>query len=145
MFLAISGTVARVAIILYCRPIGRSWPHPVRRITKERGCRKLNLVEVIKTIRNDIYKLGKEREDKIEEIDKEYNDKIEQLKTALSVNKKMNTVCLECEGKGHVWEYSGGYEDRGSREICNKCSGTGIEQKKEDGGEKYEKRENKWD
>ena len=93
----------------------------------------MNLIEVIKTIRNDIDRLGEERKSKVEEINKEYDDKIEQLKTALLINKKMNTVCLECEGRRYVLEYSGEYEDRGSREICNKCGGTGIEPKERNG------------
>lgn len=87
----------------------------------------INLIKVIKEIKNEIDTIEKLKEKTIKQIEKKYDKQIIDLRTALDVNLKMNTTCLECEGKKTIRVYSGMYDDRGESQICGRCNGTGFE------------------
>jgi len=92
----------------------------------------LDLISIIKEIKGQIKDLKDRKNKEIEYIKKKYDKNIADFKTALEVNLKMNTTCLQCEGKKYIKVYSGFYEDRGTNEVCDRCRGTGKEPK---GGE----------
>lgn len=88
----------------------------------------INLINVIQEIKKQIKNLEDKKKKEMKKIEDKYDKEIKDLETALEVNIKMNTICLECEGKKFVKVY-GGYEDRGESETCGRCKGTGIEPK----------------
>ncbi len=87
----------------------------------------MNLVKVIKQIESDINQLTAKKDEKIKKIEDEYNEAKYKLETALKVNKEMNTVCLECEGKGRVGADESFYGERREMVTCSRCNGTGKE------------------
>lgn len=89
----------------------------------------MNLINVIKEIKNQIEKAEQNKILEIKKITEKYDKEITDLKTALEINMKLNTTCLECEGKGKIKVYDYDYENRGHMERCERCNGTGIEPK----------------
>ena len=87
----------------------------------------MNLINVISEIKEQINKLEIQKENEVKIIKDKYDKEIRDLQIAFEINIKMNTVCLECEGKKIIKVYSGGYEDRGENQNCDRCNGTGIE------------------
>lgn len=87
----------------------------------------MNLIEVIREISKNISVLKREKVNKIEDLNVYYDTEIQKLDAALEVNKKLNTVCLNCEGKREVMQYDGA----GDRESvdCPACKATGKERK----------------
>lgn len=84
----------------------------------------MNLIEVIKTIENDIASLEIKKRKELENISKNYDKKIEELKIALDVNEKMNTYCLNCDGRGFYMKLDSAGMD--SDQIkCEECRGSG--------------------
>lgn len=92
----------------------------------------MNLINVIRRIESDINQLTANKDEKIKKIEEEYNKKKYRLKTALKVNKKMNTICLECEGKGHVGADVSFYGECREQVKCKRCNGTGREPESEE-------------
>ena len=75
----------------------------------------------------DIHKFEREREDEIRKITIKYDNKIKDLKIALQVNMELNTVCLECKGRGRIsFLDAAGDTDY---ETCPKCRGSRLEPK----------------
>ncbi len=87
----------------------------------------MNLLSVIEEIGNKIIKLQKDKQLEITKITERYDRQIEEYKTALEVNKKLNTTCRYCDGKGYTEEPSDStYDCRGYDRIsCGYCNGTG--------------------
>ena len=97
----------------------------------------MNLIKVIRQIESEINQLTANKDEKIKKIEDEYNKKKYKLKTALKVNKEMNTVCLECEGKGRVGADESFYGERREMVVCKRCNGTGKEPKREERWVRY--------
>ena len=93
----------------------------------KKGENIVDLVDVLYQLDRKLSELEKEREEKIKSINKVYNIKIEEYKSALRVNKEMNTVCLQCRGRKEV-SYIDAAGDT-DWDICKRCSGTGLEPK----------------
>ncbi len=87
----------------------------------------MDLIKVIKTIESKLECLEKEKQDRVSQIEKEYDAQINDYKKALEVNKKLNTVCLDCKGRGKILHYRGFQYDEGEWIICKRCGGTGKE------------------
>lgn len=84
----------------------------------------MNLVKVIKQIKSDIRQLEIEKNKELEKISIKYDVKIKDLIIALQVNKELNTVCLECDGRGRV-SFTDGAGDT-DYDVCKVCKGKGV-------------------
>jgi hypothetical protein len=84
----------------------------------------LNLIEVIKTIESDITNLEIKKKKELEKINEDYDKKIEELKIALDVNEKMNTYCLNCDGRGFYMQLDSAGVDS-DQVKCEECRGSG--------------------
>lgn len=89
----------------------------------------MNLIEPIKIIHDKAVKLNEEKEREIKKVTEHYNGQIEELLLAKKTLIEMNTACFECNGTGKIVVCTGQYEDRGTREKCDKCGGTGTKQR----------------
>lgn len=87
----------------------------------------MTLIEIIKKINTGIKELEDKEKNEIQKIKKTYSEKIFQLKIALETIKEMNTVCLECEGKGSIGADESFYGERREQITCKRCNGTGKE------------------
>ena len=84
----------------------------------------MNLIEVIKTIESDITSLEIKKKNELENISKDYDRKIEELKIALDINERMNTYCLNCDGRGFYMKLDSAGIDS-DQFKCEQCRGSG--------------------
>jgi len=102
-----------------------------RNIVKGNLGGKMNLINVLKEINNQISSTSKEYNTKAKELENTYKKKIEELQVAYKVNMEMNTACLNCEGTGkETYADDDCYDSRLHHRTCSVCNGTGIKKDK---------------